>query len=225
MWEAITDPLVRLGELLVANGPKFLATLVILLGGWLVCRAVRLVLVRGLRIARLDLVAEKAGIESFLKKGGLKQDSVDLLGALVYWIGIIVLLIIVMKVWNIEVGLSTTLVPFLPRIFVSLVILILGLYLAAFVGDLVRTAAANAEMMYAPLLGQILRYILVIFVVLTALQQLGIETELISKGFLLILASLCLGFGLAIGLGAKDLVGKRLDEWIKKIEEENRKQP
>jgi hypothetical protein len=223
MWDAILDPLVRLGDLLVASGPKFLATLVILLAGWLICRAVRLLLVRGLRIARLDLVAEKAGIEAFLKKGGLKQDSVDLLGALVYWIGIIVLLIIVMKVWNIEMGLSTTLVPFLPRIFVSLVILILGLYLAAFVGDLVRTAAANAEMMYAPLLGQILQYILVIFVVLTALQQLGIETELISKGFLLILGSLCLGFGLAVGLGAKDIVGKRLEKWVTKIEEENRR--
>jgi len=204
------------------NWTNILATLLLLFGGWIVARGIRVFLVRGLRIARLDLVAEKAGIEEFLRKGGIKQDAVELLGALVYWISIIILLIMVMRVWDIEVGLTTTLVPFLPRIFVSLVILILGLYIASFVGDLVRTAAVNAEVMYARLLGQIVRYVLVVFVVLTALQQLGVETELISYGFLLILGSLSLGLGLAVGLGGQHVVARRLEAWVASIEEEVR---
>jgi len=226
MWDAILEPLRRLGDLVNQNWSNILATLLLLFGGWIVARGIRLLLVRGLRIARIDLVAEKAGIEDFLKKGGIKQDAVELLGALVYWIAIIILIIMIMKIWQIEVGLSTTLVPFLPRIFVGLVILILGLYIASFVGDLVRTAAANAEMMYAKMLGQSVRYILVIFVVLTALQQLGIETKLISYGFLLILGAVCLGGGLALGLGAKDVVARRLEKWVARIEsEEAQKKP
>jgi len=220
MWDTILEPLRRLADVMNENWTNILATLLLLIGGWILARAIRLLLVRGLRIARLDLVAEKAGIEEFLRKGGIKQDSVELLGALVYWISIIILFITVMKVWEIEVGLSTTLVPFLPRIFVALVILILGLYIASFVGDMVRIAAANAEVMYARLLGQVFRYVLVVFVVLTSLQQLGIETELISWGFLLILGSLCLGMGLAVGLGAKDVVGRKLEEWVEKVEQE-----
>lgn len=218
MWDAILEPIRRLADVLNANWSNILMTVVVLLGGWLVARAIRVLLVRGLRIARIDLVAEKAGIEEFLRKGGIKQDAVDLLGALVYWIAIIIILLTVMQIWGVGDELSTTLVPFLPRIFVSLVILILGLYIASFVGDLVRTTAANAEIMYAKLLGQVLRYILVIFVVLTALQQLGIETKLISWGFLLILGSLCLGGGLALGLGAKDVVKRRLEAWEKDLE-------
>ena len=222
MWEAILEPLHRLSELMNNNWTNIIATLLLLFGGWVLARGIRLLLVRGLRIARLDLVAEKAGIEEFLKKGGIKQDAVELLGVLVYWIAIIILFVMVMKVWEIEVGLTNTLVPFLPRVFVSLVILILGLYIASFVGDMVRMAAANAEVAYARLLGQVIRYVLVIFVVLTALQQLGIETELISYGFLLILGSLCLGMGLAIGLGAKDVVARRLEAWVSRIEAEAR---
>lgn len=218
MWDVILEPLRRLADVLNANWSNILMTFIVLLGGWLVARAIRVLLVRGLRIARIDLVAEKAGIEEFLRKGGIKQDAVDLLGALVYWIAIIIILLTVMQIWGVGDELSTTLVPFLPRIFVSLVILILGLYIASFVGDLVRTTAANAEIMYAKLLGQVLRYILVIFVVLTALQQLGIETKLISWGFLLILASLCLGMGLALGLGAKDVVRRRLEAWEEETE-------
>jgi hypothetical protein len=222
MWEAILEPLRRLADLMNENWTNIIATLLLLFGGWVLARGIRLLLVRGLRIARLDLVAEKAGIEDFLKKGGIKQDAVELLGVLVYWIAMIILLVMVMKVWEIEVGLTNTLVPFLPRVFVALVILILGLYIASFVGDMVRMAAANAEVAYARLLGQVIRYVLVIFVVLTALQQLGIETELISYGFLLILGSLCLGMGLAIGLGAKDVVAKRLEAWISRVEAEAR---
>ena len=218
MWDAILEPLRRLVDVLNANWTNILMTFLVLLGGWFVARAIRVLLVRGLRIARIDLVAEKAGIEEFLHKGGIKQDAVDLLGALVYWIAMIIILLTVMQIWGVGDELSTTLVPFLPRIFVSLVILILGLYIASFVGDLVRTTAANAEIMYAKLLGQVLRYILVIFVVLTALQQLGIETKLISWGFLLILASLCLGMGLALGLGAKDVVRRRLEAWEEETE-------
>jgi len=220
MWEAILEPLKKLGELAADNGTNILATLLLLFGGWIVARGIRLLLVRGLRIARIDLVAEKAGIEEFLRKGGIKQDAVELLGALCYWISIIVIFLMVMKVWKLEVGLSVTLVPFLPRLLISLVILILGLYIASFLGDMVRTAAANAEVSYARLLGQIVQYVLVVSIVLTALQQLGIETELISYGFLLILGSLCLGMGLALGLGAKDVVAKRLEAWVQKLERE-----
>jgi hypothetical protein len=223
MWEGILEPLRKLAELMNENWTNILATLLLLFGGWMVARGVRILLVRGLRIARLDLVAEKAGIEEFLRKGGIKQDAVELLGALVYWIGIIIIFLMVMRVWHIEVGLSETLVPFLPRIFVALVILILGLYIASFVGDMVRTAAANAEVAYARLLGQTIRYVLVIFVVLTSLQQLGIETKLISYAFLMVLGSICLGMALAIGLGAKDVVARKLQEWVDRVEAENKK--
>jgi hypothetical protein len=221
MWEGMLEPLRRLADLMNENWSNILATLLLLFGGWVLARGIRLMLVRGLRIARIDLVAEKAGIEEFLRKGGIKQDAVELLGALVYWISVIIIFLMVMRVWQIEVGLSDTLVPFLPRIFVSLVVLILGLYIASFVGDMVRTAAANAEVAYSRLLGQTIRYVLVVFVVLTSLQQLGIETELISYAFLMILGSICLGMALAIGLGAKDVVGRKLQQWVDKVEAEN----
>jgi len=218
MWETLMEPLERMAGILDAQWSNMLVTLILLLGGWLVARAIRLLLVRGLRIARLDLVADKAGIEAFLRKGGIKQDAVDLLGALVYWLAIIVIIMMIMKVWEIDLGLSTHLIPFLPRVFVALVVLILGLYIAAFVGDAVRTATANAGVTYSKVVGQSVQYLLAVVIILTALRQLGIETELISWGFLLILGSICLGFGLALGLGAKDIVAKRLQKWLDEME-------
>jgi hypothetical protein len=213
-----TEPFSWLGEVAREYGLQTLATLLLLVAGWLVARMVRMLVIRGLRIVRLDMVAERAGIDGFLRKGGLRQDSVEILGALAYWLLIIVILVMVMKVWNLEIGLSVLLLPFLSRIFVSLVVLILGLFLAAFIGDLVRTAAANAEMAYAGLLGQLVRWVIVIFIVLTAIRQLGIEAQLISYGFLMVLGGLCLGMALAIGLGARPIVEEHLRKALEKYE-------
>ena len=214
-----TEPFAWLGELAREYGLQTLATLLLIVAGWLLARMVRMLVIRGLRIVRLDMVAERAGIDGVLRKGNIQQDSVEILGALVYWLQIILILVMVMKVWNLEIGLSTHLVPFLPRIFVALVVLILGLFLAAFIGDLVRTAAANAEMAYASLLGQLVRWVIVIFIVLTAIRQLGIEAQLISYGFLMIVGGICLGMALAIGLGARPIVEERLRRALERYEE------
>ena len=214
-----TEPFAWMGELAREYGLQTLATLLLIVAGWLLARMVRMLVIRGLRIVRLDMVAERAGIDGVLRKGNIQQDSVEILGALVYWLQIILILVMVMKVWNLEIGLSTHLVPFLPRIFVALVVLILGLFLAAFIGDLVRTAAANAEMAYASLLGQLVRWVIVIFIVLTAIRQLGIEAQLISYGFLMIVGGICLGMALAIGLGARPIVEERLRRALERYEE------
>jgi len=205
-----TEPFALLGDLAREYGLQTLSTLLLIVVGWILARAVRLVVIRGLRIARLDMVAERAGIDGVLRKGNIQQDSVEILGALVYWLLIIMILVMVMEVWNLEIGLSEHLVPFLPRIFIALIVLILGLFLAAFIGDLVRTAAANAEMAYAALLGQLVRWVIVIFIVLTSIRQLGIEAQLISYGFLMIVGAICLGMALALGLGARPIVEERL---------------
>jgi len=214
-----TEPFAWMGELAREYGLQSLATVILIIAGWILARVIRMLVIRGLRIVRLDMVAERAGIDGILRKGNIQQDSVEILGALVYWLLIILILVMVMKVWNLEIGLSEHLVPFLPRIFAALVVLILGLFLAAFIGDLVRTAAANAEMAYSALLGQLVRWVIVIFIVLTAISQLGIEAQLISYGFLMIVGGICLGGALAIGLGARPIVEERLRKALEKYDE------
>lgn len=223
MWEAIMNTLVDAGEVLNVYWPKLVASLVILVGGWIVARMLKWLIIRGLKIAKIDVVAKKAGIEAFLEKGGMKKDSIELLGALVYWIALIIFLVMVLGIWDIDIGLSSTLVPFLPKVFASLVILILGLFIASIVEDLVRAAAAHSEVRYAYYVGKVVKWVLVVFIVLTAVQQLEIQTEIITWGFLIMLASICLGLSLAFGLGARDVVAGKLQAWIAKMDDEAEK--
>jgi len=222
MWETLRTSLYPISDLFARCWPRLLATLVVLVGGWILARLLKAVIVRGLKLIKLDFVAEKAGIEAFLKKGGMKADSVEILGALVYWIALILFLIMALDIWKIDIGLSKTLLPFLPRVFAALVILILGLFVSSLVQDIVRTAAANAEIKYAYPLSKAVRWILIVFVVMTSVQQLELETSFISWGFLIILGSLGLGFALAIGLGAKDIVARKIGTIVSNMEMESK---
>ena len=56
--------------------------------------------------------------------------------------------------------------------------------------------------------------------VMAAISELGIASEFIFILFVGFVTTLTLGFGLAIGLGAKDLVKNILDDWYKKLEKE-----
>ena len=52
------------------------------------------------------------------------------------------------------------------------------------------------------------------------MQQLEIQTEFITWGFLIILASVCFALSLAFGLGAKDVVAGKLKALIDKMDVE-----
>ena len=142
------------------------------------------------------------------------------LGALAYWIALIICLVMVLGIWDIDIGLSNTLVPFLPKVFAALVILILGLFIASIVEDLVRAGAAHSGVKYAYYVGKVVKWVLVVFIVLTAVQQLEIQTEFITWGFLIILGSVCLAMSLANGLGSREVVASKLRGWVEKMDVE-----
>jgi hypothetical protein len=58
---------------------------------------------------------------------------------------------------------------------------------------------------------------IVILAVVIALEQLNIGAGVINILITIILASLGLGFALAVGLGCKDLVGKMVSEAVEKL--------
>ena len=71
--------------------------------------------------------------------------------------------------------------------------------------------------------GRLASYLVVIFAVMAAINELGIAQSLINTLFMGLVAMLALGFGLAIGLGAKDLVSEILNNWYKDLKKEIRK--
>ena len=197
---------------------NFITALVIFVIGWLVAKLIMAVITKILKAIKLDYVAEETKIAEFLRKGGIKYTLSELLGVAVYWIVILGVLISVLDIMAL-IGVSTLLdkiLIYLPSVIGAIIILILGIFISAFVSTVIKAATANVGVKQAELLGRIAQIAIVIFTVIIALDELKIGTVLVSA-MNIILATVGLALGLAFGLGSKDIAGKLMAEWVDKL--------
>lgn len=210
---------------LAAFFPNLLAAFFILVVGWLLARFARLVVSRFLTAVRFDLAAEKAGIDEILGRAEIRQRPTELTATLVYWLA---LLIVVMTAAN-ALGLQSVsdllnqFLLYIPRVIAAVVVLILGFFFANFLAGVVRTAAANADIPEAEILGTVSRYALLVFTGAVALQELGIGVELVRSAFNIMFGAVAGALALAFGLGCKDLVRDWMTRYLESAQARRRK--
>ena len=197
--------------------PKVLLGIVILALGLLAAKLARYAVVRALRAINFNVLTEKAGLDAFLRQGGGEVDTTGILGLLVYWLIILTALLIAAN----TVGLTAVselvgkIVLFVPRVIVAVVILAFGVYFARFVGMTVTAYCKNLDMPDAVLLGRLAMYAIVAFVVMIAIDHLGLG-DIIRQTFLIILVGIALALALAFGLGGQKRAAEFLERWSRR---------
>jgi hypothetical protein len=193
--------------------PNILAALLILFVGWIIARVFKAGVGRVLRTIKFPMLAERAGIDGFLKTGGVKQTSTDLLAVLVYWLVMLFVLVTAVNALRLDMAsqLLNQIMLYIPNIIVAVIVLVVGLYAANFVAGLVRTTAANAGIAEAEIIAALARYALIIFTFAMALNQLRIGEDIVANGFLILFGAACLAGALAVGLGSREVVNRYMN--------------
>jgi putative Mn2+ efflux pump MntP len=118
---------------------------------------------------------------------------------------------------TVAADLLNRIVLYIPNIIAAIFILILGMFVATLLSNIVRTAANNAGVAQSKLLGKVVEIAVAVFAIAITLEQLGIGAKVIELFITVILASIGLGLALAFGLGCKDIAAKFLNELIDNI--------
>ena len=198
--------------------PRFLGALVILLVGWIIARVVRGLVTRGLRLVRFNEVADRAEIDQFLAKAGVRLDPAAVVGRLAYWF---LLLIFVGAAFD-AFGLTQVntvinqIVGFIPNVIVAVVVLLLGALAATFVGNLVRGASGSARVGDPSLLAMLARGAVLVFASLIALDQLQIAPTIINTLWTALIGMFAVAGALAFGLGGRDVAARMLENWYRR---------
>ena len=100
--------------------------------------------------------------------------------------------------------LLNSIVLFIPNLVVALIIILVGVLAAQFIGRLVRGGLSQANFSNANLFGTIAEYGIIGLAVVTALNQIGIATMIVTILFAGIVGALALAAGLAFGLGGRE---------------------
>jgi hypothetical protein len=196
--------------------PRILLAILILIIGWLLARVVRFAIVKTLRAVNFDVVTQKAGIDHFLQQGGSDIDTIRVLGGLFYWLVILAALMIAFNTLDLAyvTDLIGRIVLFVPRVMVAVVILVFGSYFARFVATALTTYLRNLGVGEAGLIGRLTLYAIMVFVVMIALDQLGLG-DIIRETFLIIVGAIALGLALAFGLGGQRRAAELIERWTR----------
>lgn len=205
--------------------PRLGVALAVALAGWLLAKALRFAAIKGLRALNFHVLSERAGVDEFLQQGGSRKDTADVVGLIVFWLVLLGALIVASN------GLGLTQVTdvlarvllFLPRLLVGLLVVVFGLYFARFVGQSVQAWCRGAEIGDAELIGRAVRYSIVTFVVLIAIDHIDIGNGLVQQTFLILLGGIVLGLALAFGIGGKDRAAAMLERWFPRAREPDRR--
>lgn len=215
-FDVVLEPvrafLVQIGGYL----PRLAVALVVVLVGALVGKAMRFALVKTLRALNFHVLTARSGVDAFVQQGGTERDTTDFIGRLGYWVVILIALIIAFN----GLGLSqitdvlTRVLLFVPKLLVSLLVIILGSYFGRFVGAAVQSSLRSAGTADAELIGRVVHYAIIVFVVLIAVDQLDIGGNLVQHTFLILLAGVVLALALAFGIGGRERAAEMLQRWF-----------
>ncbi|MGQ0547593.1 MAG: mechanosensitive ion channel family protein [Betaproteobacteria bacterium] len=195
--------------------PRLALALLVLFAGWIVAKMVRFAISRGLRAVNFNVLTERAGMDGFLRDGGVGADTTEILALLFYWLVILAALVIGFNLLGLTyiTDLLGRVVLFVPRVIVALLILAFGAYFARFVGTAVTAYCRNVHLQDADLLGRLAQYAILTFVVLIALDQVNVGGDIVRQSFLILLAGVVFALALAFGIGGKDWAAEMLERW------------
>jgi hypothetical protein len=188
--------------------PNLVGTLVILGLGWLVSRLIAALSERLLRQVGLDRAGARLGISESLRQAGLAAAPSRIVGRLVFWVLMLTFLLSAVETLGLTAVTATIdrLIGFLPNVIAAGLIFVLGLLLARLVRNVVSSAAAAAELPQASRLGSLAQSVVALVVGVVALEQLGIETEVVVTVITAVVAALGVTVGVAFALGARPVI-------------------
>lgn len=201
--------------------PRILGFIVIVAIGWFVSSLVARGVMGLLRAIRFDELMQRSGLADFMNKMGTGTDSAGIVAGVVKWIVRVVVLLVAFDVLGLPAvsDVMRQLLLWLPNLVVAIFVLFVGGIAARALGNIVRGATAEGGFANPETLANVTRTTVWAFAIVVAINQLGIATNLINTLFTGLVAALAIAFGLAFGMGGRDLASRSLENWYDQAQE------
>ena len=201
-------------------GAILVASVGLILGNW-----VRSITIKSLQMLRFENLIKDSKFKAFLIKAEVTEKVEEVIGGILKWL---IALTFFIAATNI-LGLTTVsnvlagVLSYVPNVVSAVIVMAIGVLLAGLIEGLVKGALATVDLKTSRLMGKIASYTVVTITTLAAFAELKIASSFINILFIGFVAMLALGFGLAIGLGAKDVIGQALSDWYKELKHDLKK--
>ena len=192
--------------------PQLLKGLFFLIVGWLIIKVVLYAIKKVLGFTKIDSLPEKLHVDEIFGTSSIKIQPTKIIITTIKWILILIFIIIGSELLGLtmvshHVG---NLIAYLPKLISALIIFSVGIYIANMVRKTLFAMFKSLDLTGGNLVGNIVFYCIAIIVSVTALNQAGVNTDLITNNITIILGAILASFTIAFGLGSKDVINRLL---------------
>ena len=198
--------------------PKLVAFLVILIIGYVVAKVLSKVLAKVLQRVGFDNLVERGGIRRALAKS--KYDAAGILGQLVFYAIMLFVLSTAFGVFgtNPISGYLRSIIAYLPKVFVAILIVVIAAAIAAGVKTLVESSLGGLS--YGQLVANAASALIIALGVIAALNQLDIAKNVVNGILYAALAAIVGVIVVAVGGGGIRPMQSRWEQALNRYDQE-----
>ncbi|MFH2067897.1 MAG: hypothetical protein ABII89_00315 [Candidatus Omnitrophota bacterium] len=207
--------------------PRILFLVLFFVLCWLIAYFLRNLVDWILRKIGFDRFCDRIGISEFLRKGRVSYTPAKLIAVFVYWL----IIIIVLVSGTALIGVSPfdlvieKIIQNLPNLAGGLLLFMVGVLVVNFIVNFIQTIANNANFPQTGILSRSVKAVGILFILMVTLEFMGIGGRTFIFSFQVIFAGIIFALALAFGLGCKDIIQKKVERILKKIQEESENTP
>ena len=212
-WKDLTfESLSNIFKDIASALPGIFGAFIVIIFGWIIIKVVTFILKRIFKAIKLDKASEKINEAKLFGDADIKIDLPKIIVTFIKVLLWLVFIIVASDIMGLTI-ISTeiaNLLRYLPVLLSAMIIFMIGLFLAKTIKETIVKVFDSIGLGGGKLLGNVLFYLIIIFVSITALNQAGIDTQIITNNFTIVLGAFLLAIALALGLGSREIVGDLL---------------
>jgi len=203
------DTLFSYANSMAAAFKTFIGALVILIIGWIIAKIVSKTVRKVLERIQVGKLLEKSNLQELFGNRDMAKSVTNVISKFIYYFILLIFILMATEALGMEAITEqvSALIDFFPKVLVAVIIFVIGFYIASFIRDMVTTATKSVGVAGGSIIGSGIFYFLLIIVSVTAIEQMGIDTELITSNLSIIIAGIIIGGAISYGFAAKDIMG------------------
>ncbi len=200
--------------------PAVVLAVIVFVVGWFIASVVAQAVSQVVKAIKVDNALKSLGAEELVMRAGFELDAGGFVGSLVKLFIIVVFLIASLNILGlsqVNTLLSELVMGFLPNVLIVVILLLVSAVVADIVKKVVIGSAKASGVPSANFLGKLSSWLIWIIAILMSLSQLNIGVAVLNTLFLGVVSGLALAFGLAFGLGGRDVAAYYLEKLKREI--------
>lgn len=207
-----------IGTQFIATVPKLFGALIVAIAGYILAKVASRIVETILDKVGIDKMAEKLNEIDIVNRSGIDFKLSKLFGTITFVTLLVFGLMFATNILAIDVvsEMMGKIIFYVPKVIAALFLLIIGLLLAEAIKNIVTTTCNSLGIPSGKIIATFVFYLVFLTMLISALAQVDIATDLITSNLTVLLAGIVFAFSLGYGFASKDTMANFLASFYSK---------